>query len=69
MVCYIYKPLELFLYASPLTKVNANFAGIEAIYSALFSTYTNLFRKSPSEFIHVNPTALYGLIEANCAYI
>jgi hypothetical protein len=69
MVCYIYKPLVLFLYVSPLTKVNANFAGIQAIYSALFSTYTNLFRKSSSKFIHVNPTALSGLVEANCAYI
>lgn len=53
----------------PLTKVNANFSGIQAIYSALFSTYTNLFRKSPSEFIHVDPTALYGLVEAKCAHI
>ena len=69
MVWYIHKPLVLFLYASPLTKVNANFSGIQAIYSALFSTYTNLFRKSPSEFIHVDPTALYGLVEAKCAHI
>lgn len=43
LVWYIHKPLVLFLYASPLTKVNANFSGIQAVYCALFSTYTNLF--------------------------